>query len=84
MATMTTPRNKSFCSVSEAAEVLGCTEQHVRYLIRHDKVKAERFSSLVWLVNVSSLKKYARREINVGRPRKKKSECAVDSLRDRE
>ena len=44
-------------TVSKAAESSSYTKQHIRYLIRHNKIKAERQVG-IWLVDLESLQAY--------------------------
>lgn len=60
----------SFCSVQEAADILGCSDGYIRRLLIDGKIKGEKLSERVWLVNVASVEAYDRLKITVGRPRK--------------
>jgi excisionase family DNA binding protein len=48
-------------TVAEAAELTGYSEGHVRYLIRNDKIEAERLGKLVYVIDRQSLMDYAGR-----------------------
>jgi excisionase family DNA binding protein len=46
-------------TVAEAAELTGYSAGHVRYLIRNDKVDAEKIGQRVYVVDRQSLVDYA-------------------------
>ena len=62
-------------SVREAAEILGCTDSHVRSLARSRKIKATRRQYPLergrhyWEIDRKSVLEYGKREIRRGRPR---------------
>lgn len=60
-------------TVEEAARILGVVPDHVRLLIRRERIEATRFSN-VWLVDPASVAAYlkAGRKPRMGRPRLKK------------
>ena len=60
-------------SVTEAAEIIGCTRGNVLYLIRRGLVRAERLGRrerAVWAVDSASVEAYARLPYRTGRKRK--------------
>lgn len=59
-----------FCTVKEAAEILGCTDAHVRRLLLDGKIDGFKFTEKSWAVTLVSLRRYAATEITTGRPRK--------------
>ena len=60
-------------SVTEAATILGCTTSHVRLLLSEGTLEGQKLHERAWAVSRKSLNAYAKREITVGRPRKKMS-----------
>jgi excisionase family DNA binding protein len=60
--------------ISEAAEIIGCTEDHVRRLVRMGQIKAERLGQVLWLVDRRSALAFAKNRPPIGRPRKKNNE----------
>lgn len=61
-------------SVTEAAEIIGCTRSNVLYLIRRGLVKARRIGLLrkaIYAVDAASVKAYAAKPQWTGRPRGK-------------
>jgi hypothetical protein len=56
-------------SVSEAAEVIGCTEGRVRKLLIDGVLKGTKLNERAWAVDLSSAEKYARTPQKLGRPR---------------
>ena len=60
-------------TVKKAAEILDCSEAHVRLLCSRDRIEAERFG-VVLLVNPASVAYYLKheRQRHMGRPRKAK------------
>ena len=60
-------------TVTEAAEIIGCTRGNVLYLIRRGLVRAERLGRrerAVWAVDTASVEAYARLPYRTGRKRK--------------
>lgn len=65
--------NRDPITVKQAAEILDCSEAHVRLLITRDRIEAKPFGS-VYLVNRASVEHYLKheRQPHRGRPRKSK------------
>ena len=59
-----------FCSTAEAAEIIGCTRQHVVWLIDQDKLRAEQVGR-AYLIRRTDAEKCRAREPGPGRPRSK-------------
>jgi hypothetical protein len=61
-------------TVKQAAEILDCSEAHVRLLCSRDRIEAKRFGHVL-LVNPKSVAYYLKheRQPGKGRPRKKKT-----------
>jgi excisionase family DNA binding protein len=53
-------------TVTEAAELTGYSEGHIRYLVRNEKVEAERLGKLVYLIDRPSLVNYATKMETLG------------------
>jgi hypothetical protein len=62
--------NEKYCSVAEAAAILGCTTAHIRLLLKNDVLVGEKLGLRTWAVDRRSIDKYAGQEITMGRPRK--------------
>ena len=70
---MSKTRNKPI-SVTDAAEIIGCTRGNVLYLIREGLIQAERLGRrerAVWAVDAASVEVYAKGPKRTGRPRGK-------------
>lgn len=59
-----------FCTAKEAAEILGCTDAHVRRLLLDGKLDGFKFTEKSWAVTLESLRRYEQADITTGRPRK--------------
>jgi excisionase family DNA binding protein len=59
-------------TVKQAAEVLDCSEAHVRLLISRGRIEATSFSK-VWLVDPVSVRHYLNHERQPGRGRPRKT-----------
>lgn len=68
MSTVELPA-KPFCSVSDAAAIIGCTVGRVRQLLIDGEIVGMKLNERAWAVDRKSAEKYAKREISVGRPR---------------
>ncbi len=51
-----------------AAEIIGCTDAHVRYLIKHGILDGDQFGRM-WVVSRRSVEKFAKKPQVLGRPR---------------
>jgi excisionase family DNA binding protein len=62
---------RSPITVKQAAQVLDCSEAHVRLLISRGRIEAKSFGK-VWLVDPASVRHYLKheRQPGKGRPRK--------------
>ena len=65
--------NRDPITVKQAAEILDCSEAHVRLLITQGRIEAKPFAR-VYLVNRASVEHYLKheRQPHRGRPRKSK------------
>lgn len=55
-------------TVKLAAEIIGCSEAHVRRLLKEETIAGEFFSG-VWAVSRESAEEFAKTEPATGRPR---------------
>jgi len=60
---------KNWVTVKEAADIIGCTVQHVRYLARENQISSDKIGEKLVIVQRQSAEKYANCKKNVGRPR---------------
>jgi len=58
-----------YITVEEAAEIIGCTRPHVRFLLGEESIVGHKLSDRVWLVEKKSAQAYARKPQKRGRPR---------------
>lgn len=68
MSTMELPA-KSFVSVADAAEILGCTVGRIRQLLIDGTIYGMKLNARAWAVERKSVEKLARIPQKVGRPR---------------
>jgi excisionase family DNA binding protein len=52
-------------TTQEAAEIVGVTPNHIRYLIQHSKIEAKKFGR-AWMVSRKSAEEYAETERKPG------------------
>jgi excisionase family DNA binding protein len=62
---------EKWITISQAAEMVGCTPAHIRLLAKGKKIKAEKVGS-VWLVERKQAETMANKPQGVGRPRSRK------------
>lgn len=67
---MLLPSYKSI-TVAGAAEAIGCSESHVRLLLRNKKLVGQKVSPRHWVVKKASVDKFISLEQLTGRPRLK-------------
>jgi excisionase family DNA binding protein len=60
-------------SVDDAAELIGCSTDHVRKLCRDGVLQAQKLGRLMWLIDAKSAHEFADNRPPIGRPPKKKS-----------
>lgn len=63
--------DNKWLTIEEAAELIGCTTSHLRFLLREEKIKGKKVGERLWLVDVASAKQFARHPAATGRPRTK-------------
>lgn len=68
MSTVELP-TRPFCSVADAAELVGCTVGRIRQLLIDGEIIGMKLNERAWAVDRKSAAKYAKKEFNVGRPR---------------
>jgi excisionase family DNA binding protein len=61
--------DKNWITVKEAAEIIGCSNGHVRHLIDGQKLVAKKFGNC-WAIEFKAAEKVARTPAKTGRPRK--------------
>lgn len=64
----------TFCGITEAAGILGCTTGRVRQLLLRGDIKGEKFApdeqpNAPWLIERKSLEKFAKVKPTTGRKR---------------
>ena len=62
--------DQKWMTIEEAANVLGCTPDHVRLLARQEKLDAEKVGKTMWVIRRESVAKFSKKPYTVGRPRK--------------
>lgn len=64
-------KNGDYITVEQAAEIIGCTTAHVRYLLGQDdpEIIGHKMSDRVWIVEKDSVEAYADKPQTRGRPR---------------
>ena len=60
---------EDYLTVREAAEVVGCTTGRICQLLQDGTIAGVKFNGRAWAVVKKSAQEYARRSVNVGRPR---------------
>lgn len=66
--------DENFCTVSEAAKIIGCTQNHVRLLLKQGKLQGGKVTERLWLVDKRKVLEMAENPSKTGRPRGTKSE----------
>lgn len=59
-----------YLSVVEVAQLAGCTESYVRWLIRQKKLPFQQIGKKTYLVPVADARRFAAKPRTTGRPRK--------------
>jgi excisionase family DNA binding protein len=60
---------EKWITVSQAAEIIGCSGQRLRFLAKNNKIRSEKVGS-VWLVDRKQAEMMAKTPAKTGRPRK--------------
>ena len=68
-----TTKEDEWLTVSEAAKISGYDPEHIRRLVREEKIKARKFS-IVWMVDRRSLLEYLGKAQAMGEKRGRKAE----------
>lgn len=58
-----------FCTVAQAAAIIGCTDGRVRQLIREKKIRVDKISERIQLIPKTEAVRLRDTHHNVGRPR---------------
>ena len=61
--------DKNFCTVSEAAKMIGCTQNHVRLLLKQGKLRGGKITERLWLIEKKHVAETAKKPGKTGRPR---------------
>lgn len=59
----------AFCTVAQAAEIIGVTEGRVRQMLRAGEIEGDKISQTLWLVSKRDAEKAAKITHSIGRPR---------------
>lgn len=65
--------NNKYCSVAEAAEIIGCSEGRVRQMLREETLAGFKAHERAWLVEVKDAKRVRDEPSAVGAPRGSRS-----------
>jgi excisionase family DNA binding protein len=49
--------DENYCTVSEAAKTIGCSENHVRLLVKQGKLRGGKIGERLWLVEKNTSRK---------------------------
>ena len=63
---------ENWITISQAADLVGCTTAHLRLLAKRNELRAEKVG-FVWLVDRAHAEELAEKRPNVGRPRSRKN-----------
>jgi excisionase family DNA binding protein len=61
--------DENYCTVSEAAKTIGCSENHVRLLVKQGKLRGDKITERLWLVEKKHVAETAKKPGKTGRPR---------------
>jgi excisionase family DNA binding protein len=61
---------KKWLTVAEAAEIIGCSQQRVRFLAKQSEIKSEMLTGKCWLIDRVAAETMAKTPAKTGRPRK--------------
>lgn len=53
--------DENYCTVSEAAEMIGCTKNHVRLLLTQKKLRGGKITERLWLVEKKHVAEIAKK-----------------------
>jgi len=65
---------ENYLNTTQAAELIGCSDAHVRYMLIHGQMKGKKVSGRTWLVERREAERLAKVEHATGRPRMRNSE----------
>lgn len=63
--------DKNWMTVRQAAELIGCTRQHVCFLAKEGQLKKEYFDDRTIILARDSVESFAKQKQKTGRPRTK-------------
>lgn len=63
---------KNWLTVSETAELVGCSAQRIRFMAKESLIKAELANGRCWLIDRKAAESMAKTPAKTGRPRKNK------------
>ena len=58
-----------YITCEQAADIIGCTSAHVRYLVSRDEIVGHKMSDRILILEKKSVDAYAERPQTRGRPR---------------
>jgi len=62
---------EDYLNTAQAADVIGCSDAHVRYMLINKLMKGKKVSGRTWMVHRREAEKIAGTEHTVGRPRRR-------------
>lgn len=65
---------ENYLNTAQAADVIGCSDAHVRHMLIHGLMKGKKVSGRTWLVERKEAEKVASIDHQLGRPRKRDSQ----------
>jgi hypothetical protein len=63
---------ENFLNTEQTAEVIGCSDAHVRYMLAHKIMRGKKVCGRAWMVHRREADRIARLQHRVGRPRRRK------------
>jgi excisionase family DNA binding protein len=61
---------KSWLTVNETADLVGCSAQRIRFMAKNAEIKAELVNGRCWLIDRTAAETMAKTPAKTGRPRK--------------
>lgn len=61
---------EKWLTIHDAAQLIGCSEDHVRLLARNGTLDSQKLGKRMWLLEKDSVVKFALEPQKTGRPRK--------------
>lgn len=66
----------NYCSVKEATAKIGCSDAHVRHLLKQGVLVGQKISERAWVVSLESIEAFVGAQKTTGRPRKNNPNCS--------